>query len=137
LNDLRSEKMNRVKIVEREKSALEGRKKEADGYLRDQNELVHNKSALCQVNIHQSSLNAEIYRDAAVSTITLFVLILISVPYMSCTEFDAETNRTMLRLNSRLRLNLKLVRELRLKSCKWNMTPSLLISKYVHHLSAP
>lgn len=66
--------MNRVKIVEREKSALEGRKKEADGYLRDQNELVHNKSALCQVNIHQSSLNAEIYGVAAVSPSCLLSL---------------------------------------------------------------
>lgn len=74
LNDLRGEKMNRVKIVEREKSALEGRKKEADIYLRDQNELVHNKSALCQVNIHQASLNAEIYKTAAVCTPALSVV---------------------------------------------------------------
>lgn len=58
--------MNRVKLVEREKSALEGRKKEADVYLRDQNELVHNQSALFQVNMHHSNQNAEVYLQSVV-----------------------------------------------------------------------
>ena len=49
LNEERLEKTNRVKLVEREKSALESAKKEADGYLRDQNELVKNQSQLYQV----------------------------------------------------------------------------------------
>lgn len=67
LNDMRGEKMNRVKLVEREKQALEGRKKEADVYLRDQNELVHNQSALFQVNMYHAMQNAEIYTTAVVS----------------------------------------------------------------------
>ncbi|KDE07484.1 hypothetical protein MVLG_02159 [Microbotryum lychnidis-dioicae p1A1 Lamole] len=61
LNDARGIQLNRVKLVEREKGALESRKKECDSYLRDQNELVHNNSALFQVNIHQASYNAEIH----------------------------------------------------------------------------
>lgn len=61
LNELRGQKLNRVKIVEREKSALEGRKKEADVYLRDKNELTHNQSALCQVHIHQATANSILY----------------------------------------------------------------------------
>ncbi|KAM0751211.1 RecF/RecN/SMC protein [Meredithblackwellia eburnea MCA 4105] len=64
LNDARGHQLNRVKLVEREKSALEGRKKECDGYLKDQNELVHNQSALWQYNIHQASANGEVYREA-------------------------------------------------------------------------
>ncbi|KAM0788102.1 hypothetical protein ACM66B_001270 [Microbotryomycetes sp. NB124-2] len=59
LNEERGTQMNRVKLVEREKSALEGRRREADGYLRDQNELTHNQSALFQINIHQASQNAQ------------------------------------------------------------------------------
>ncbi|SCZ99488.1 BZ3500_MvSof-1268-A1-R1_Chr3-1g06035 [Microbotryum saponariae] len=61
LNDARGTQLNRVKLVEREKGALESRKKECDSYLCDQNELVHNNSALFQVNIHQASYNAEIH----------------------------------------------------------------------------
>ncbi|KAK4047568.1 Structural maintenance of chromosomes protein 4 [Microbotryomycetes sp. JL201] len=59
LNEERGTQMNRVKLVEREKSALEGRRREADGYLRDQNELTHNQSALFQINIHQASQNSQ------------------------------------------------------------------------------
>ncbi|KAK4698890.1 structural maintenance of chromosome 4, partial [Phenoliferia sp. Uapishka_3] len=64
LNDARGVQLNRVKLVEREKSALESRKKEADSYLRDQNELVHNQSALFQFNIHQASANSGVYLQA-------------------------------------------------------------------------
>ena len=73
LNELRGEKMNRVKLVEREKSALEGRKKEADVYLRDQNELVHNQSALFQVNMHHSNQNSEIYLQSVVRSLPSLV----------------------------------------------------------------
>ncbi|KAK4048581.1 Structural maintenance of chromosomes protein 4 [Microbotryomycetes sp. JL221] len=59
LNEERGTQMNRVKLVEREKSALEGRRREADGYLRDQNELAHNQSALFQINIHQANQNSK------------------------------------------------------------------------------
>ncbi|SCV71157.1 BQ2448_2745 [Microbotryum intermedium] len=61
LNDARGIQLNRVKLVEREKGALESRRKECESYLRDQNELVHNNSALFQVNIHQASYNAQIH----------------------------------------------------------------------------
>ncbi|KAI5474845.1 hypothetical protein MNV49_002349 [Pseudohyphozyma bogoriensis] len=64
LNDARGVQLNRVKLVEREKSALEGRKKEADAFLRDQNELVHNQSALWQVSAHQARANTEVYKEA-------------------------------------------------------------------------
>ena len=64
LNEERAVQLNRVKLVEREKSSLEGRKKECDSYLRDQNELAHNQSALFQVNIHQASLNAQVATEA-------------------------------------------------------------------------
>ncbi|KAL8276632.1 hypothetical protein RQP46_010981 [Phenoliferia psychrophenolica] len=62
LNDARQIQLNRVKLVEREKSALEGRKKEADAYLRDKNELAMNQNALFQVNIHQASANSEVHQ---------------------------------------------------------------------------
>lgn len=49
LNEDRLEKTNRVKLVEREKAALEAAKKEADGYLKDQNELTKRRNELFQV----------------------------------------------------------------------------------------
>lgn len=47
-SDARSEKMNRLKIVQRELDALEPRRKEAESFLRDQNELVCLQSRLWQ-----------------------------------------------------------------------------------------
>lgn len=35
--------------------------------MKDQNELVHNQSALFQVNIHQASINSVVYEEAVVS----------------------------------------------------------------------
>ncbi len=64
LNEERAVQLNRVKLVEREKSSLEGRKKECDSYMRDQNELAHNQSALFQVNIAQAGLNANVATEA-------------------------------------------------------------------------
>lgn len=48
LQEDRGEKMNRVRIVEREKNALEDKKKEAEEYLRLQNEHVRALSRLWQ-----------------------------------------------------------------------------------------
>ncbi|KAK0555450.1 Structural maintenance of chromosomes protein 4 [Tilletia horrida] len=49
INDARAEKMGRLKIVQREKESLEAKKREAEQYLRDQNDLSQRQSALWQV----------------------------------------------------------------------------------------
>lgn len=64
LNEERLEKTNRVKLVEREKSALEHAKKEADGYLRDQNSLTHRQNELYQVYAMQYSQNIAVASEA-------------------------------------------------------------------------
>lgn len=53
----RNEKLNRLKIVERERNALEKQKKEAEDYLRLQNEHVRALSRLWQWYIWRCLLN--------------------------------------------------------------------------------
>lgn len=48
LNEERSEKLNRVKIVEKEKEALEGPMKEAVAYVKVENEMAKTKNVVCQ-----------------------------------------------------------------------------------------
>ncbi|KAJ2767954.1 Structural maintenance of chromosomes protein 4, partial [Coemansia nantahalensis] len=48
LNGTRAERLHRVKIVEREKSSLEAKKNEAVAFVRTENELTRQKSALFQ-----------------------------------------------------------------------------------------
>jgi structural maintenance of chromosome 4 len=48
LNEERSEKLNRVKIVEREKEDLEGPMKEAVAYVKMENEMTITKNVVCQ-----------------------------------------------------------------------------------------
>jgi structural maintenance of chromosome 4 len=48
LSEDRVEKLNRLRITEREKNTLEEQKREAENYLRLQNELVRSKSRLWQ-----------------------------------------------------------------------------------------
>ena len=48
LNEERSEKLNRVKIVEREKDDLEGPMKEAVAYVKLENEMTKTKNVVCQ-----------------------------------------------------------------------------------------
>ncbi|GBB86291.1 hypothetical protein RclHR1_12710001 [Rhizophagus clarus] len=48
LNEERSEKLNRTKIVEKEKQSLEAKKKEAEDYMRDENSLALKKSIIYQ-----------------------------------------------------------------------------------------
>jgi structural maintenance of chromosome 4 len=48
LNEERNEKLNRVKIVEREKEDLEGPMKEAVAYVKMENELTKIKNVFCQ-----------------------------------------------------------------------------------------
>ncbi|CAD6897968.1 unnamed protein product [Tilletia controversa] len=49
INEKRAEKMGRLKIVQKEKESLENKKREAEQFLRDQNDLSHRQSALWQV----------------------------------------------------------------------------------------
>ncbi|KAE8234564.1 hypothetical protein CF326_g388 [Tilletia indica] len=49
INEKRAEKMGRLKIVQKEKESLENKKREAEQYLRDQNDLTQRQSALWQV----------------------------------------------------------------------------------------
>lgn len=48
LNEERSEKLNRVKIVEKEKEDLEGPMKEAVAYVKVENEMAKTKNVVCQ-----------------------------------------------------------------------------------------
>jgi len=56
LQESRSEKLNRLRIVEREKNALEDQKREAENYLRIQNEHVRAQSRLWQFYLWQCSV---------------------------------------------------------------------------------
>ncbi|KAF9140327.1 hypothetical protein BGX30_006698 [Mortierella sp. GBA39] len=49
LNDERSERLTRVKYVEKERDALEARKQEVEDYIKDQNNLAMKQSALYQI----------------------------------------------------------------------------------------
>ncbi|ORY34983.1 RecF/RecN/SMC N terminal domain-domain-containing protein [Naematelia encephala] len=64
LNDARGEKMNRLRVVEREKAALEEKKREAEDFLRDTNELTRKKSLLWQYHMFTLQNNLEITTKA-------------------------------------------------------------------------
>lgn len=69
LGDSRAEKLGRLRIVEREKNALEEKKREADEFLRLQNELVRAQSRLYQWYLWRCfDLEAE-YTETIVSRI--------------------------------------------------------------------
>ncbi|KIJ54318.1 hypothetical protein M422DRAFT_153955 [Sphaerobolus stellatus SS14] len=57
--EIRADKLNRLRIVEREKNALEDKKKEAEQYLKLQNEFVRTQSRLYQWNIWRCMINEE------------------------------------------------------------------------------
>jgi structural maintenance of chromosome 4 len=59
LQESRTEKLNRLRIVEREKNALEDQKREAENYLRIQNEHVRALSRLYQFYLWQCSMNEQ------------------------------------------------------------------------------
>ncbi|CCL98907.1 uncharacterized protein FIBRA_00914 [Fibroporia radiculosa] len=61
LSEDRSEKLNRLRIVERERNALETKKKEAEDYLRLNNDHVRALSRLWQWYLWQCLINAEAY----------------------------------------------------------------------------
>uniref|UniRef100_A0A8C8IHH0 Structural maintenance of chromosomes protein n=1 Tax=Oncorhynchus tshawytscha TaxID=74940 RepID=A0A8C8IHH0_ONCTS len=52
LNEQRGEKLNRVKMVEKEKTALEGEKNTAVEFLTLENDIFKQKSQLCQYYVH-------------------------------------------------------------------------------------
>ena len=85
LNEERGEKMNRLRVVEREKAALEvsfrvfmqilkeltipqEKKREAEGFLRDSNELTRKKSLLWQFHMYTLQNNLDITSTAIVSS---------------------------------------------------------------------
>lgn len=91
--------------------ACQGRKKEADSYLRDQNELAHNQSAWYQVNIHQAAQNAAVLEENVVR------LICTRIPYSA----DQPTSHRLRQEQScQPRLNLKREREQKLRLMKLN-----------------
>ncbi|KAJ8074974.1 Structural maintenance of chromosomes protein 4 [Marasmius tenuissimus] len=59
LTDLRQEKFNRLKLVEKEKDSLEAKKKEAIGFLKMTNDCVKKKSILYQIYVGQGLEQAE------------------------------------------------------------------------------
>ncbi|CAG8652164.1 8679_t:CDS:10 [Funneliformis caledonium] len=66
LDEERSKKLNRLKIVEKEKQSLEAKKKEAEDYLRDENTLTLKQSALYQKKIsriEEEEKNVQIKQD--------------------------------------------------------------------------
>ncbi|XP_034557221.1 structural maintenance of chromosomes protein 4 isoform X1 [Notolabrus celidotus] len=52
LNEQRGEKLNRVKLVEKEKNALEGERNKAVEFLTLENDIFKHKSRLCQYYVH-------------------------------------------------------------------------------------
>ncbi|XP_058489020.1 structural maintenance of chromosomes protein 4 isoform X1 [Solea solea] len=52
LNEQRGEKLNRVKLVEKEKNALEGERNKAVEFLTLENDIFKHKSHLCQYYVH-------------------------------------------------------------------------------------
>nr|WJN25103.1 condensin complex subunit [Sporisorium sorghi] len=63
-NEKRAEKLGRLKIVQKEKDALEAKKREAEHFLRVQNELTRRKSALWQIYGLEAKDNIKVATDA-------------------------------------------------------------------------
>ncbi|CAG7853766.1 Structural maintenance of chromosomes protein 4 [Serendipita indica DSM 11827] len=59
LGEERSEKLNRLRLVEREKQSLEADKKEADDFLRNSNEYARVQSRLFQWHMYQTQLKID------------------------------------------------------------------------------
>lgn len=74
LQEARQEKLNRLRLVEKEKNSLEDKKKEAEDYLRMQNELVRAQSKLYQWYIWQTLNSENKCRTRLVSSFLSYVL---------------------------------------------------------------
>ncbi len=66
VNDERSSKFGRVRMVEREKNTMEGQKNEAESFLRAENDLVIKKNMLLQVNIFECQRQIDVLTDTLV-----------------------------------------------------------------------
>lgn len=64
LNDLCTEKSNRVQIVEKEKNNLEDKKNKAIAYIRDENELSMKNAALYQIHMSNFEDNIAVTEEA-------------------------------------------------------------------------
>ncbi|EST05106.1 RecF/RecN/SMC, N-terminal [Kalmanozyma brasiliensis GHG001] len=63
-NEKRAEKLGRLKIVQKEKDALEAKKREAERFLKAQNELTRRQSALWQLYSLEAKDNIKVATDA-------------------------------------------------------------------------
>ncbi|RKO82947.1 P-loop containing nucleoside triphosphate hydrolase protein [Blyttiomyces helicus] len=59
LNEERAEKLNRLKIVEKDKNSLQSRKDEAEAYIHTENELARKQNSKYQFDIAQCTQNSE------------------------------------------------------------------------------
>ena len=73
LNEDRAEKLSRLKIVERERNALEKEKKEAEDYLRLHNDHVRALSRLWQWYLWKCLQNEERYAQKIVSFLSVIL----------------------------------------------------------------
>ncbi|KAK4497066.1 hypothetical protein PRZ48_011515 [Zasmidium cellare] len=64
LNEVCSEKSNRVQHVEKEKNGLESKKDKALAYLRDENDLASKQSALYQIYVAECGDNIQVSEEA-------------------------------------------------------------------------
>lgn len=64
LNEVCSEKSNRVQHVEKEKNGLESKKDKALAYVRDENELASKQSALYQIYVAECGDNMQVSEEA-------------------------------------------------------------------------
>ncbi|EEP81339.1 hypothetical protein UREG_06204 [Uncinocarpus reesii 1704] len=74
LNEVCSEKSNRVQHVEKEKSSLEDKKNKALAFIKDENELAEKQSALYQIYIDECNDNTRVTEEAILQMQELFNL---------------------------------------------------------------
>lgn len=83
LGEQRSEKLNRLRIVEREKNALEERKREAEDFLRLQNECVRAQSRLYQWLLWKCFEMEEQFNEQIVSFSFVFIVrVTVLIPFL-------------------------------------------------------
>jgi len=75
LQEERAEKLNRLRIVEKDRDSLKDRKKKADEYLRLQNQLTELKSRLLQYYIWRAQESAKAFEKECVGLFPLTLLL--------------------------------------------------------------
>ena len=111
LSEDRQEKLNRLRIVEKDRNALEAKKREAEDYLRLQNEHVRALSRLWQFYLWQCLMNDDAFNKEIVrlSLLEWFVTVLIM---------------WLVRLASR-RSTLRSGSAIKMMSCIWKLSRSI------------